>query len=305
MVQFHGFYKELYVRFIILATVFVWIGDSNAIDYSLCSSYLKKKSYAAWFEIDDSGNIKRGETLGLDVYRESQDKKTFNLVKVIKDKDIKSAPANVIKIIEVTVEVQEGGGFDIRQVTRVNHSDLASSPVHLMGFIHMGRHYLSPSFIKPNEARTLREELESKLRVRNGKCYPEGVSHTLSDYPDMQKQGKQYSAGYSSSSKKCRDILDFYKNNPLIKNCTEAKSLKKLKAILGFIPDEKKFYNDKLIDELDESLGLVQRLLILSEKELTGCNNHGLDEAVLDKSLWKNQTHPTKSKERSTTMQVE
>lgn len=250
---------------------------SFATDYSLCSSFLEKATPKTYLSIDSSGKIK-ADSSAVDTYTASEDRKKFKLVKSWSD----SKDPKLKEYAQVNANISEDGSISISHTYGSSYEKMQHLPSFGMNF-----NTVSIPSIQPIAQRSTL----INLKIKNGKCYPEEVHVSNTLFPPQGQIGPPPSFIISANSKKCREILDFYKNNPSVKSCTNANSLKKLKKVLGTTSGSWQV-NNKLLEDLDKKLSEANKLVELSTRELNKCHNFKLTEAVKDKGLWaKEQTN--------------
>jgi len=89
----------------------------------------------------------------------------------------------------------------------------------------------------------------------------------------------------------CRELDTFYKENPSAKACMDAKFDQKLAAI---IKEHAVGIGEKIITGVEKKLGEYSPLY--GAKHRVDCTEYGLDELLLDKSIW---DEPLKSQDKN------
>lgn len=270
--------SELKMREIKMKRITLFLIISNqayAIDYTHCSKFLEKETPKTYLILDKKGNIK-AETKKIDFYETNSEHTKFNLKKSWADKKY----PEIIESVSIQATKQKNGSIII------NHYYSAS--IEKMQHLSMLGHRGS----LPKGLKLLTNDLKTtiELEIKNNKCYPAKLVRTNRDFTSRKGYMDVFDLYTEIRSETCRKILEFFDNNPSIKDCSNAKSFKKLKEILK---DTSGHFDigHTLLKELDKKLSEAYKLINVATTEVKKCDSYLLADAIRDDNLWKEETH--------------
>ena len=283
--------------FLLLLLAFVSIGPVFAIDYSLCSSFLRNNGLGKILEIDNDGKFKAVSTKEFDSILND-----FKKNKVVLKKNFKNKNNNKEIIdIEILAEKKDENQYKVSFKSTTSEMLYPSYYPGAFGFNYgYGHGYQVASKIK---TQTDEDEMILYMGIKNEKCYPVQVS-TVKPHMSINPMTMVKSYVYLSKdayTEKCKKLLDFFEKNSNIKNCTDnnARALKELKKLLGHNFESYKVQND-LLKKLDENLTEASKLINISLEEMKLCASYHLGEAIKDETLWANNSKEASTKSDST-----
>lgn len=264
------------MKFFMMSLLVGFTNISFAIDYSLCSQYLESETPRTYLKMNEKGEIGAIDQKQISHYEEAKEGKNIFLRKSWQNK----TTPGVKEYVQVRVSKSENGDITIQHVAGSNTS-----------ITWMPARYVSTTV---------------QLKIKNGKCFPAEVNSSPTtlfhgaSLPSnvVAKEGVSFTA----NTQKCREILDFYKNNPASENCSNTDYLKNLKKVLGYSEGTWAVSNE-LLEEIDDKLTEANKLVEISTNELNKCNNARLTPSVKDEELWlpTNHSHSASSREDGST----
>ncbi len=251
---------------------------SFAIDYNHCIKYIKEALPGSNLIMDENGKISVTNREQLTSVSENFEEKTIDINKKQNYPDI----PNSKQYFSFRVKTNSDNTIDIWQ-----NSNIATESIALYPFPMMNQ-YQSFSQGLYNQPYFSSQQTIS-LRIKNDKCYPHTISSTTTT-----SQTQAMGVGVSVTSPVCRELIEFYRKNPLDKKCTNTDILKNLKKIMNKTSKPSWFsFSDEMLKEVEEHFSKANKLIQDSLDEIKRCDNFGLSDTVLDEDIWEQKTAST------------
>tara|TARA_Y100000296_G_scaffold84551_1_gene118121 strand:+ start:147 stop:1022 length:876 start_codon:yes stop_codon:yes gene_type:complete len=277
------------MKLFIISLLVGYSSITSAIDYSLCSEYLERETPKTYLKMNEKGEIRANDQKEISHYEETEEGKNITLGKSWQNKTTPS----IKEYVQVRVSKSDSGDITIHHVAGSNTEILQVLQYPPYGAFNSNMNMQASSSFYKNVKPIGQVSTTVQLKIKNGKCFPKEVNYSSTLFPQAGTIGQNMNFSSTANTEKCREILDFYKNNPTAKNCSNTDSLKRLKEILGYSAGTWAVSNE-LLKEIDDKLTEANKLVEISTRELNKCNNAKLTPSIKDEDLWR-VTNPSNS----------